>query len=76
MNKFRKLGLVDYNGEIIGHNSLLSVALNDNPHLNGQTGAIRPFVGPNREHSIDPCGLQQWSILYRLRTAPAGKLNG
>jgi hypothetical protein len=33
INKFRKLGLVDYNGEIIGHNSLLSVALNDNPHL-------------------------------------------
>ncbi len=34
MNKFRKLGLIDYNGKIIVHNSLLSVVLNDNPHLN------------------------------------------
>jgi len=33
MNKFRKLGLIDYNGQIVVHNSLLSVVLNDNPHL-------------------------------------------
>jgi hypothetical protein len=39
-----------------------------------QNGAIQPFVGPYRQHSIDPCGPQQWSILYRLQTAPAGRL--
>jgi len=33
MNKFRKLGLIDYNGQIVVHNSLLNVVLNDNPHL-------------------------------------------
>lgn len=33
MNKFRKLGLIDYNGQIVVHNSLLNVVLNDNPRL-------------------------------------------
>ncbi len=37
MNKFRKLGLIDYNGQIIVHNSLLNVVLNDNPHLKTRT---------------------------------------
>ena len=37
MNKFRKLGLIDYNGQIIVHNSLLNVVLNDNPHLKART---------------------------------------
>jgi CRP/FNR family transcriptional regulator, cyclic AMP receptor protein len=42
MNKFRKLGLIDYNGQIVVHNSLLSVVLNDNPHLHTRTQ--RPAV--------------------------------
>ena len=33
MNKFRKLGFIDYNGDIEIHNSLLNVVLHDNPHL-------------------------------------------
>jgi CRP-like cAMP-binding protein len=34
MNKFRKLGFVDYNGATLEiHNSLLNVVLHDNPHL-------------------------------------------
>jgi CRP/FNR family transcriptional regulator, cyclic AMP receptor protein len=37
MNKFRKLGLIDYNGEIVVHNALLNVVLNDNPHLKART---------------------------------------
>lgn len=37
MNKFRRLGLIDYNGEIVVHNSLLNVVLNDNPHLKTRT---------------------------------------
>jgi CRP/FNR family cyclic AMP-dependent transcriptional regulator len=33
MNKFRKLGFIQYNGDLEVHNSLLSVVLHDNPHL-------------------------------------------
>jgi CRP/FNR family cyclic AMP-dependent transcriptional regulator len=32
MNKFRKLGLIDYNGAIEVHSSLLNVVLHDEPH--------------------------------------------
>jgi CRP-like cAMP-binding protein len=33
MNKFRKLGLIDYNGHIEVHNSLLSAVLHDKPEV-------------------------------------------
>jgi hypothetical protein len=33
MNKFRKLGLIDYNGNIVVHNSLLSAVLHEKPQL-------------------------------------------
>ena len=33
MNKFRKLGLIDYNGHIEVHSSLLNVVLHDQPQL-------------------------------------------
>jgi CRP/FNR family transcriptional regulator, cyclic AMP receptor protein len=33
MNKFRKLGLIDYNGHIEIHSSLLNVVLHDDPHI-------------------------------------------
>ena len=33
MNKFRKLGFIDYNGSLEVHNSLLNVVLHDNPRL-------------------------------------------
>jgi CRP/FNR family transcriptional regulator, cyclic AMP receptor protein len=33
MNKFRKLGLIDYNGGIEVHNSLLNVVLLDELHI-------------------------------------------
>jgi CRP/FNR family transcriptional regulator, cyclic AMP receptor protein len=33
MNKFRKLGFIQYNGVLEVHNSLLNVVLHDNPHL-------------------------------------------
>ena len=35
MNKFRKLGLIDYNGDIQIHPSLLNVVLHEEPHING-----------------------------------------
>jgi CRP/FNR family transcriptional regulator, cyclic AMP receptor protein len=33
MNKFRKLGFIEYSGSMEVHNSLLNVVLHDNPHL-------------------------------------------
>ncbi len=33
MNKFRKLGLIEYNGKLEIHNSLLNVVLNDKPEV-------------------------------------------
>ncbi len=33
MNKFRKLGLIDYNGHLVIHSSLLDVILHDEPHI-------------------------------------------
>jgi CRP/FNR family cyclic AMP-dependent transcriptional regulator len=33
MNKFRELGLIDYNGKIEVHSSLLNVVLHDQPQI-------------------------------------------
>ena len=33
MNKFRELGLIDYNGRIEAHRSLLNVVLHEEPHI-------------------------------------------
>jgi len=38
MNKFRKLGLIDYNGSIEIHSSLLNVVLRDKPQIKGGDG--------------------------------------
>ena len=34
MNKFRKMGLIDYNGHLVIHSSLLDVVLHDGPQIN------------------------------------------
>jgi CRP/FNR family transcriptional regulator, cyclic AMP receptor protein len=34
MNKFRKMGLIDYNGHLVVHTSLLNVVLHDDLHIN------------------------------------------
>ena len=36
MNKFRKLGFVEYNGKIEVHNSLLNVVLHDKPRIKAE----------------------------------------
>ncbi len=38
MNKFRKLGLIDYNGHIEVHNSLLTAVLHDKPQVTPDEG--------------------------------------
>ena len=35
MNKFRKLGFIDYNGHLEVHSSLLNVVLHDQPQISG-----------------------------------------
>lgn len=39
MNKFRKLGFIEYNGDLQVHNSLLNVILHDDPQLRGADNA-------------------------------------
>ena len=39
MNKFRKLGFINYNGHLEVHSSLLSVVLHDQPHIAGVNAA-------------------------------------
>jgi CRP/FNR family cyclic AMP-dependent transcriptional regulator len=38
MNRFRKLGFIEYNGKIEVHNSLLNVVLHDNPQIRRDAG--------------------------------------
>ena len=40
MNKFRKLGLIEYNGHIEVHSSLLNVVLHEEPHVNREPGEM------------------------------------
>jgi CRP-like cAMP-binding protein len=40
MNKFRKLGFISYNGTLEVHSSLLSVVLNDQPHIKRKSSSL------------------------------------
>jgi hypothetical protein len=40
MNKFRKLGFIEYNGKLEVHNSLLNVVLHDKPEIKTRDEAI------------------------------------
>jgi CRP/FNR family transcriptional regulator, cyclic AMP receptor protein len=40
MNKFRKLGFIDYNGHLEIHSSLLNVVLHDQPHISELDEAV------------------------------------
>lgn len=42
MNKFRKLGFIDYNGGIEVHTSLLNVVLHEQPHIKASAGDEAP----------------------------------
>jgi CRP-like cAMP-binding protein len=46
MNKFRKLGFIEYNGKLEVHNSLLSVVLYDKPEIKA-----RNVIGRSKAHS-------------------------
>jgi CRP-like cAMP-binding protein len=40
MNKFRKLGFIEYNGHLEVHNSLLNVVLHEQPHISDAESAM------------------------------------
>jgi hypothetical protein len=47
MNKFRELGLIDYNGHIEVHSSLLNVVLHDQPQIDAERW---------RDSTLEPSG--------------------
>jgi len=49
MNKFRKLGFIDYNGKLEVHSSLLNFVRHDEPHIKGQQGIYEE--GATKDHS-------------------------
>jgi CRP/FNR family transcriptional regulator, cyclic AMP receptor protein len=42
LNKFRKLGLISYNGKLEVHRSLLNAVLYEKPEINREEGAVAP----------------------------------
>ena len=66
MNKFRKLGLIDYNGRIEVHRSLFNVVLHEQPHINSMSngrvlkcvmsasGHKRTFAVARRQSTFPP----------------------
>lgn len=45
MNKFRKLGFIDYNGHLEIHSSLLNMVLHDQPQISGVTAGEKDSEG-------------------------------
>ena len=81
MNKFRKLGFIDYNGGIEVHSSLLNVILHDQPQI--QAGLRNPCpdvsnfaqLSPSRRHNLIGTAGAGESAHFRDTTmrAPAGR---
>jgi CRP/FNR family cyclic AMP-dependent transcriptional regulator len=46
MNKFRKLGYINYNGHLEIHNSLLNVVLYDKPEIDSSDAPSRETEAP------------------------------
>ena len=67
MNKFRKLGLIDYNGSIEIHSSLLNVVLRDQPQFGAETFA------PGNSAEVSPVPLDTSSPVPR-RTKRIGRM--
>ena len=44
MNKFRKLGFIEYNGKLEIHSSLLNMILHDNPQIKKMGSSVPPHV--------------------------------
>jgi CRP/FNR family transcriptional regulator, cyclic AMP receptor protein len=53
MNKFRKLGFINYNGTLEVHNSLLNVVLHDNPRLRSKETIPASMMIADHDHADD-----------------------
>ena len=74
MNKFRRLGLIDYNGQIEVHRSLLNVVLHEKPEISKSNGkASRAAVASKRRSELrsDSRRRPRTSRCDRLRLASA-----
>jgi CRP/FNR family cyclic AMP-dependent transcriptional regulator len=54
MSKFRRLGLIDYNGHLEVHSSLLNVVLHDNPHINATPTSAPARLGRRKRSPGGP----------------------
>jgi hypothetical protein len=54
MNKFRRLGFIDYNGDLKTNNSLLSVVLRDGPPSKSLGGAQSPSLDAVQPKTSSP----------------------
>jgi CRP/FNR family transcriptional regulator, cyclic AMP receptor protein len=72
MNKFRQLGFIEYNGNVVVHSSLLSVVLHDQPQIRSERDASlrKAWTWPKSE--------KQSSIIaaIALTTSPCGAAVG
>jgi hypothetical protein len=50
MNKFRKLGFIEYNGKIEVHNSLLNVVLYDKPEIKTRDAEYSHLMAWDAKH--------------------------
>jgi hypothetical protein len=66
MNKFRELGLIDYNGHIEVHTSLLNVVLHDQPQIKRTEDSSTPSLarGPDLSHCLRLGG--RWSASWAI----------
>ena len=66
MNRFRKLGFIDYNGRIRVHKSLLNIVLHDEPLVPGKAAPLRNGLVPLRSRSgLQPAvsrTLVEWAL--------------
>jgi len=68
MNKFRKLGLIDYNGSIEIHSSLLNVVLRDQPQLGADAAYMVNFI---QTHMWRPAHKHYNKVIGANPTSPA-----
>jgi hypothetical protein len=71
MNKFRKLGMISYDGHVEVHSSLLTAVLQDKPRLKGgsfmtsRAGESDAYLGVNRTRWAPTSPLSVHPIIFK-----------